>query len=94
MCNLSFHQDPQLSGMEPHVGPMSGGTEISIKGTKLNTGANIEVWLGPKGQNPCNVNRYVKLIKHTVNHKLLLSANTRLHVCDVIMSRRHVLRTR
>ena len=53
--------------MEPTAGPVAGGTEISIKGTKLNTGANIEVWLGPKGINPCNVNRFVIAMKHYIS---------------------------
>ena len=58
--------------MEPTVGPVAGGTKISIKGTKLNTGANIEVWLGPKGTNPCNVYRYVVVMKYYMSRNKYL----------------------
>ena len=69
ICLLScfiFHQDPVIRSMSPAVGPISGGTEISIEGTELDTGANIIVWLGPKGRNPCNVNRYTYSCHKTV----------------------------
>ena len=46
-----------IESMYPTIGPVAGGTEISIRGTKLNTGANIEVWLGPRGKYPCDVDR-------------------------------------
>ncbi len=43
--------------MFPRQGPIAGGTEISIRGSQLNTGANIEVYMGPRGEHPCTVDR-------------------------------------
>ncbi len=40
--------------MSPDVGPIAGGTELSIRGAKLDTGANIEVTLD---RHPCDVDR-------------------------------------
>eukprot|EP00057_Strongylocentrotus_purpuratus_P011934 XP_011666408.1 PREDICTED: plexin-A4-like [Strongylocentrotus purpuratus] len=41
-----FYRDPIISGFSPTEGQVAGGTEITITGTDLNTGRNIEATFG------------------------------------------------
>ena len=39
-------QNPEVTSMTPAVGPKSGGTTLTIKGKKLDTGSSLVVHLG------------------------------------------------
>ncbi|XP_038066354.1 plexin-A4-like [Patiria miniata] len=47
--NFSF-TDPTITVFQPSLGPEAGGTAVSVNGTALNTGRNIEAFIG---DNPC-----------------------------------------
>ncbi|XP_038069390.1 plexin-A4-like [Patiria miniata] len=49
--NFSF-TDPTITVFQPSLGPEAGGTAVSVNGTALNTGRNIEAFIG---DNPCNI---------------------------------------
>ncbi|XP_022111250.1 plexin-B-like isoform X2 [Acanthaster planci] len=47
--NFEF-KNPRITLFEPRLGPEAGGTAVSVNGTSLNTGRNIEAFIGEK---PC-----------------------------------------
>ncbi|XP_038069389.1 plexin-B-like [Patiria miniata] len=49
--NFNF-KDPAITHVQPRLGPEDGGTEVSVNGTALNTGRDIEAFIG---DNPCNI---------------------------------------
>ncbi|XP_038069355.1 plexin-B-like [Patiria miniata] len=49
--NFNF-KDPVITHVQPHLGPEDGGTVVSVNGTALNTGRDIEAFIG---DNPCNI---------------------------------------
>lgn len=44
--------------MKPSIGPIAGGTEVTIDGTDLNTGAEIVIFLD---KNTCHAVRFVSI---------------------------------
>lgn len=44
--------DPQIEGFEPKMGPMSGGTQVTIRGRYLNAGSRIEAFIDGE---PCQI---------------------------------------
>lgn len=44
--------DPQIEDFEPKVGPMSGGTQVTIRGRYLNAGSRIEAFIDGE---PCQI---------------------------------------
>ncbi|XP_022105398.1 plexin-B-like isoform X2 [Acanthaster planci] len=44
------YTNPRITLFEPRLGPEAGGTAVSVNGTDLNTGRNIEAFIG---ENPC-----------------------------------------
>lgn len=52
MCVWFCLQDPQLLGLVPDKGPVSGGTRLTIRGQQLLTGqkSDLSAFLGPR---PC-----------------------------------------
>ncbi|XP_032810026.2 plexin-B1-like isoform X1 [Petromyzon marinus] len=49
------YTDPQLSEMSPAWGPVSGGTRVTIHGQHLDTGHEVDVFLGTA---PCRLERW------------------------------------
>ncbi|XP_038067021.1 plexin-B1-like [Patiria miniata] len=49
--NFNF-KDPSITHFQPRLGPEAGGTAVSVNGTALNTGRNIEAFIG---DNPCHI---------------------------------------
>ncbi|XP_038061899.1 plexin-B-like [Patiria miniata] len=49
--NFNF-KDPAITSFQPRLGPEAGGTAVSVNGTALNTGRDIEAFIGDK---PCNI---------------------------------------
>ncbi|XP_038069442.1 plexin-B-like [Patiria miniata] len=47
--NFNF-KDPVITSFQPRLGPEAGGTAVSVNGTALNTGRDIEAFIG---DNPC-----------------------------------------
>ncbi|XP_038069507.1 plexin-B-like [Patiria miniata] len=47
--NFNF-KDPAITHFQPRLGPEAGGTAVSVNGAALNTGRNIEAFIG---DNPC-----------------------------------------
>ncbi|XP_038069473.1 plexin-B1-like [Patiria miniata] len=47
--NFNF-RDPTITVFQPRLGPEAGGTAVSVNGTALHTGRNIEAFIG---DNPC-----------------------------------------
>ena len=65
VCCLTL-QNPSLRGIEPRLGPVDGGTLVTLFGDKLNTGADQFVHFAGRR---CNVSRYVtkwRLIAYSV----------------------------
>lgn len=52
VCVCVCLQDPQLLGLVPERGPVSGGTRLTIRGRQLLTGqkSDLRAFLGPR---PC-----------------------------------------
>ncbi|KAL1020531.1 hypothetical protein UPYG_G00001320 [Umbra pygmaea] len=48
------YQDPQLSSIVPNKGPISGGTRLTVSGTKLLTGQRKDL-TAYVGQQPCHI---------------------------------------
>ncbi|XP_038066372.1 plexin-B-like [Patiria miniata] len=51
MVNFNF-RDPTITDFQPRLGPEAGGTTVSVNGAALNTGRDIEAFIG---DNPCNI---------------------------------------
>ncbi|XP_038066957.1 plexin-B1-like [Patiria miniata] len=49
--NFNFRH-PAITHFQPHLGPEAGGTAVSVNGTALNTGRDIEAFIGDY---PCNI---------------------------------------
>ncbi|XP_038069358.1 plexin-B-like [Patiria miniata] len=49
--NFNF-RDPMITDFQPLLGPEAGGTAVSVNGAALNTGRDIEAFIG---DNPCNI---------------------------------------
>ncbi|XP_038069418.1 plexin-A4-like [Patiria miniata] len=49
--NFNF-RDPAITHFQPRLGPEAGGTAVSVNGTALNTGRNIEAFIGDY---PCHI---------------------------------------
>ncbi|XP_038069308.1 plexin-A4-like [Patiria miniata] len=49
--NFNF-RDPAITHFQPRLGPEAGGTAVSVNGTALNTGRDIEAFIGDY---PCNI---------------------------------------
>ncbi|XP_038061900.1 plexin-B-like [Patiria miniata] len=49
--NFNF-KHPAITAFQPSLGPEAGGTAVSVNGTALNTGRDIEAFIG---DNPCNI---------------------------------------
>ncbi|XP_038069424.1 plexin-B-like [Patiria miniata] len=49
--NFNF-KDPMITDFQPLLGPEAGGTAVSVNGAALNTGRDIEAFIGDK---PCNI---------------------------------------
>ncbi|XP_045569861.1 plexin-B3 [Salmo salar] len=48
------YQDPQLTGIVPDKGPVSGGTSLTVQGTRLRTGQRKDL-TAYVGQQPCYI---------------------------------------
>ena len=69
--------DPVISDIEPRHGPMSGGTQVKMKGEYLNAGSHVEATIGDL---PC------KITKARKNHAICItSGSSRTDKYDVKM---------
>ena len=44
MLDLSL-QDPSIYSVTPNIGPPTGGTLVTIRGSNLDVGSSLSVWL-------------------------------------------------
>lgn len=69
--------DPVISDIEPRHGPMSGGTQVRMKGEYLNAGSHVEATIGDL---PCRITKAQK------NHAICItSGSSRTDKYDVKM---------
>ncbi|PIK38090.1 putative plexin-B-like [Apostichopus japonicus] len=81
------YNDPKLTSFFPVIGPASGGSLITINGTDLHTGRDIEAFVGSE---PCSITiiqqDYIECInvKSTVNssHTVMLRFDNRSRTLD------------